>query len=67
LHEADQCPLCGAERTLCEVIATSECLTHNGKAEPAWQAAQVQAKDLLGKAGAIAVVDIANRIMGPTA
>jgi DNA-binding MarR family transcriptional regulator len=37
------------------------------KAEPAWQAAQVQAKDLLGKAGAIAVVDIANRIMGPTA
>jgi DNA-binding MarR family transcriptional regulator len=37
------------------------------KAEPAWQAAQVQAKDLLGKAGAIAVVDIGNRIMGPTA
>jgi DNA-binding MarR family transcriptional regulator len=37
------------------------------KAEPAWQAAQVSAKDLLGKDGVIAVMDIANRIMDPTA
>jgi DNA-binding MarR family transcriptional regulator len=37
------------------------------KAEPAWQAAQVPAKDLLGKDGVIAVMDIANRIMDPTA
>jgi DNA-binding MarR family transcriptional regulator len=37
------------------------------KAEPAWQAAQSQAKALLGKDGVIAIMDIANRIMGPTA
>jgi DNA-binding MarR family transcriptional regulator len=38
-----------------------------GKAEPAWQAAQAQAKALLGKDGVIAIMDIANRIMDPTA
>jgi len=37
------------------------------KAEPAWRAAQAQAEELLGKDGATAVVDIANRIVGPTA
>ena len=36
------------------------------KAEPAWQAAQAQAKALLGKDGVAAVMDIANRIMEPT-
>ena len=34
------------------------------KAEPAWQTAQAQAKALLGKDGVIAIMDIANRIMG---
>jgi DNA-binding MarR family transcriptional regulator len=37
------------------------------KAEPAWQAAQSQAKALLGKDGVTAVMDIANRIMQPSA
>ena len=37
------------------------------KAEPAWQAAQSQAKALLGKAGVTAVMDIANCIMEPSA
>jgi len=37
------------------------------KAEPAWRAAQVQAKDLLGEDGLIAVMDIASRIMDPIA
>jgi DNA-binding MarR family transcriptional regulator len=37
------------------------------KAVPAWQAAQEHAKALLGKDGVIAIVDIANRIMKPTA
>jgi DNA-binding MarR family transcriptional regulator len=37
------------------------------KAEPAWRAAQVQAKDLLGQSGSTAVMDIANRIMNPIA
>jgi DNA-binding MarR family transcriptional regulator len=37
------------------------------KAEPAWQAAQSQAKALLGKDGVTAVMDIANRIMEPSA
>jgi DNA-binding MarR family transcriptional regulator len=37
------------------------------KAEPGWRAAQVQAKDLLGKNGLTAVMDIANRIMNPIA
>jgi DNA-binding MarR family transcriptional regulator len=37
------------------------------KAEQAWSAAQVQATDLLGKDGVIAVMDIAKRILGPTA
>ena len=37
------------------------------KTEPAWHAAQAQAKALLGKDGVIAIVDIANRIMDPTA
>ena len=37
------------------------------KAEPAWRAAQVQAKDLLGKDGVIVVMDIADRIIDPTA
>jgi DNA-binding MarR family transcriptional regulator len=37
------------------------------KAEPAWQAAQSQAKGLFGKDGVTAVMDIANRIMDPTA
>jgi len=36
------------------------------KAEPAWQAAQAQAKALLGKDGTIAVMDIAYRIIGST-
>ena len=37
------------------------------KAEPAWRAAQVQIKDLLGEDGLIAVMDIAGRIMDPIA
>ena len=37
------------------------------KAEPAWQAAQSQAKALLGKDGVTAVTDIANRIMESSA
>jgi DNA-binding MarR family transcriptional regulator len=37
------------------------------KAEPAWRAAQVQAKGLLGTDGVIVVMDIAERIMDPTA
>ena len=37
------------------------------KAIPAWQAAQERATALLGKDGVIAISDIANRIMGPTA
>jgi len=37
------------------------------KAEPAWQAAQSQAKALLGQDGVTAVMDIANRIMEPSA
>jgi DNA-binding MarR family transcriptional regulator len=37
------------------------------KAEPAWQAAQVQVKDLLGEEGLIAVMDVASRIMDPIA
>jgi hypothetical protein len=37
------------------------------KAEPAWRAAQVQVKDLLGKAAFIAVTDLASRIMDPIA
>jgi DNA-binding MarR family transcriptional regulator len=37
------------------------------RAEPAWQAAQAQAKALLGKDGIIAVMEIANRIMDPKA
>ena len=36
------------------------------KAEPAWQTAQAQAKALVGKDGMIAIMDTANRIMGPT-
>src|ERR1035438_1667593 len=35
------------------------------KAEPAWQAAQVQAKALLGEDGVTAVMDIASRIVDP--
>jgi DNA-binding MarR family transcriptional regulator len=37
------------------------------KAEPAWQAAQTQTKALLGKDGVTAVMDVANRMMDPTA
>jgi DNA-binding MarR family transcriptional regulator len=37
------------------------------KAEPAWRAAQVQVKDLLGKDAFIAVMDLASRIMDPLA
>ena len=37
------------------------------KAEPAWQAAQSQAKALLGKDGVTAVMGIADRIMEPSA
>lgn len=37
------------------------------KAEQAWSAAQLLATDLLGKDGVIAVMDIAKRILGPTA
>ena len=37
------------------------------KAEPAWRAAQVQVKDLLGKAAFIAVTDLASPIMDPIA
>jgi DNA-binding MarR family transcriptional regulator len=37
------------------------------KAEPAWRAAQVQVKDLLGEEGLIAVMDVASRIMDPIA
>jgi DNA-binding MarR family transcriptional regulator len=37
------------------------------RAVPAWQAAQEHAKALLGKGGVIAIVDIVNRIMKPTA
>ena len=37
------------------------------RANPAWQAAQVQVTNLLGKDGVIAVMDIAERIMDPTA
>jgi hypothetical protein len=37
------------------------------KAEPAWRAAQVQAKDLLGKDAYIAVMDLASCIMDPIA
>jgi DNA-binding MarR family transcriptional regulator len=37
------------------------------KAEPSWRAAQVQAKGLLGMDGVIVVMDIAERIMDPTA
>lgn len=33
------------------------------KAEPAWRAAQVQVKDLLGKDAVVAVMDLASRIM----
>jgi DNA-binding MarR family transcriptional regulator len=36
------------------------------KAEPAWRAAQVQVKDLLGKDGLIAVLHLASSIMNPT-
>jgi DNA-binding MarR family transcriptional regulator len=35
------------------------------KAEPAWQKAQAQTKALLGKDGMVAIMDIANRTMGP--
>jgi hypothetical protein len=34
------------------------------KAVPAWQAAQAQAKTLLGKEDVIAIMNIANHIMG---
>jgi hypothetical protein len=37
------------------------------KAEPAWRAAQIQVKDLLGKDGLIAVMDIASRTIDPIA
>ena len=37
------------------------------KAEPAWRAAQVQVKGLLGKDAFIAVVDLASRIIDPIA
>jgi DNA-binding MarR family transcriptional regulator len=37
------------------------------KAVPAWQAAQVQVKDLLGKDAFIAVMDLASRIIDPIA
>jgi hypothetical protein len=33
------------------------------RAETAWRAAQVEAKDLLGKNGSTAIMEIANRIM----
>jgi len=36
------------------------------QAEPAWRAAQAEAKDLLGNDGLFAVMDIADRIMGHT-
>jgi DNA-binding MarR family transcriptional regulator len=36
------------------------------QAEPAWRAAQAEAKDLLGNDGLVAVMDIADRIMGQT-
>lgn len=35
------------------------------RVEAAWEAAQVQAKDLLGEDGATAIMDMANRIMEP--
>jgi DNA-binding MarR family transcriptional regulator len=35
------------------------------RAEAAWEAAQVQAKDLLGKDGIIAAIDVTSRIMEP--
>jgi DNA-binding MarR family transcriptional regulator len=34
------------------------------QAEPVWRAAQAEAKDLLGRDGFVAVMDIADRIMG---
>jgi DNA-binding MarR family transcriptional regulator len=35
------------------------------RAEPAWQSAQAQAKNLIGKTGVIAAKEIANRVMDP--
>jgi hypothetical protein len=37
------------------------------KAEPAWRAAQVQVRDLLGKDAFIVVMDLASRIIDQTA
>jgi DNA-binding MarR family transcriptional regulator len=50
----------GRSRPLVLTTAAKDLLR---RAEPAWQSAQSQAKALLGKNGAIAVTEIANRIM----
>ena len=57
----------GADGRSRPIVLTAAGMDVLHKAEPAWQAAQVQVKDLLGEEGLIAVMDVASRIMDPIA
>jgi DNA-binding MarR family transcriptional regulator len=57
----------GADGRSRPVVLTTAGMDVLQKAEPAWRAAQVQVKDLLGKDALIAVIDLASRIMDPIA
>jgi DNA-binding MarR family transcriptional regulator len=57
----------GADGRSRPVVLTAAGIDVLQKAEPAWRAAQIQAKDLLGKDALIAVIDLASRIMDPIA
>ena len=56
----------GADGRSRPIVLTGPGIDLLRKAEPAWQAAQAETKELLGRDGLIAVMDIADRIMGPT-
>jgi DNA-binding MarR family transcriptional regulator len=57
----------GADGRSRPIVLTTAGMDVLHKAAPAWRAAQVQVKDLLGKDTLIAVVDLASRIMDPIA
>ncbi|THD76153.1 MAG: MarR family transcriptional regulator [Bradyrhizobium sp.] len=57
----------GADGRSRPIVLTSAGRDLLHKAVPAWQSAQDQVKVLLGKDGVIATMDVANRIMKPTA
>jgi DNA-binding MarR family transcriptional regulator len=53
----------GADGRSRPIVLTKTGMDLLREAEPAWRAAQAEAKDLLGRDGLVAVMDIAGRIM----